>query len=506
MSAKAASAEAIGRVHRGLAALIGALLAAPAALSLDPFGIYMPEERLGTIALGGLLGGVLGAALAGFLRRPGRRGTVLGLGLFAATGIATHSAGIAVMFSLAVDRRVLFVALGLAAVLAIGALAARLRLAEALILGLLPPILLCNIQQARFLRDPGVDCAPLMRADGVTAIAPWPDPGHPALQRSLLYDVVADEDDGVVMAAFIRQRSDVVGCGVIGAWGPDGEAAVLEEPFVREGGPCFMTARLLLDRERDVLWLPLSSYDGALPPRLQSWRYAVVDGRLTFERLHDGPLVLDPSDLRLDGDRLVVLSYPRRFEKNGASRLALIETADPRAPQVVAQADFEPDGWMTEYLVVQGDVIYVSDVFGHFYEVRTSDLRVLREVKPDASTLGMAVWKDHLFVAAPYRRELLVMDRSSLEVVGALPAGNAMREVALDGRAGRVFATAYGDGVLHGWQIGGDGALTPLGRGGIELGSPMRGVHVLPRSGDVVVGGACGVFRLDPARAFGSAL
>lgn len=494
--------EPIGARHRAIAAGVGALLIATAALSLDPFGIYMPEERLGTLALGALVGALVGAGAAGLLRREGRAGTLLGLGVFAATGIATHSAGIAVMFSLAVDRRVLFVALGLAVLVVIASLIGKLRLAEALILGLLPPILLCNVQHARFLRDPGVDCAPLAQAAGVTPLALWPDPGHPALERSLLYDVVGDEDDGVAMAAFIRQAGDVVGCGAVAAWGPTGAATVLDAPFVASD-PCFMTARLLVDRERDVLWLPLSSYDGALPPRLQAWRYGVDEaGRVTFERLYDGPLVLDPSDLRLQGDQMIVLSYPRRFEKAGASRLAVIDIADPTSPTVLRQADFEPDGWMTEYVAPAGEVLYVSDVFGHFYAVRTSDLQVLKEVKPDASTLGMAVWKDHLFVAAPYRRELLVMDRASLSIVGALPAGNAMREVALDERAGRVFATAYGDGVLHGWQIGADGALVSMGS--LELGSPMRGVHVLPESGEVLVGGACGVFRVDPGRAFGS--
>jgi hypothetical protein len=157
---------------------------------------------------------------------------------------------------------------------------------------------------------------------------------------------------------------------------------------------------------------------------------------------------------------------------------------------------------MTEYAApsVKDGLLYVTDVFGHLFEVQLKDFSTRRTVRPGASTLEAAVWDNVLLAAAPYARAVLQIDRESLSILGRLPAGNAMREIVTDPQRDRVFSTSYGDGSLYGWQLSEPGGASKKS-GSLSLGSPLRGLDFLPRSGDLLVGSGCGVFRIDPEEA-----
>ena len=226
-----------------------------------------------------------------------------------------------------------------------------------------------------------------------------------------------------------------------------------------------------------------------LPPRLLIYSYEVSPNEgFTFSPLYSGPLAIDPSDMLLIEDTLIVLGYPRRFAENSANRLGSIDISDPKNPRVKRIESFSLDGWMTEYVVAVADegLLYVTDVFGQLFEIRLDDFSTVRSVRPGASTLQADVWGDVLFTAAPYAREILQIDRESLSIIGRLPAGNAMREVVADPERGRVFSTSYGEGTLYGWRLpepGGDveraatvslGSPSPRSRPPLDLGRHSR--------------------------------
>jgi hypothetical protein len=258
-----------------------------------------------------------------------------------------------------------------------------------------------------------------------------------------------------------------------------------------------------VDPQRKLLIVPTASYGSSLSARLLVYEYS-LDGNdlVRLKRLHAGVLPIDPSDMLLLGEDLIVLGYPRRFEEDSSSKIVRISLSNPLSPVVTAVAPFEPQGWMTEYVTpaIDDGLLYVTDVFGHLFEIAQEDLSVLRKVRPGASTLEAAVWKENLFAAAPYARSVLRIDRKSLRIEDRLRAGNAMREVEADPARDRLFATAYGDGVLHGWSFK-TGSWRPTAHGALRLGSPMRGLALLGESGDVLVGAGCGLFRVSPSEA-----
>jgi DNA-binding beta-propeller fold protein YncE len=236
---------------------------------------------------------------------------------------------------------------------------------------------------------------------------------------------------------------------------------------------------------------------------IYSYEVSSTEG-FTFSPLYSGPLVIDPSDMLLIEETLIVLGYPRRFAEDSANRLGSIDVSDPTNPRVKKIESFSLDGWMTEYVVVVIDegLLYVTDVFGHLFEIRLDDFSTVRSVRPGASTLQADVWGKVLFTAAPYAREILQIDRESLSIIGRLPAGNAMREVVADPARGRVFSTSYGEGTLYGWKLPEpDGDVERAGT--VSLGSPLRGLDLLSTSGDILVGSGCGVFRINPEEALG---
>lgn len=472
--------------RRALVGLAGAILGAAAALAGDPFGTYRPEQHLGALLRGATLGGAAGTLLPS-LSSLDRRARLLLQG--AATLLSLlllHPAGIAIAFSLAADRRVLWA--GLAAGGLTGAAAAWRRWGplEVGILAAAPLVLMTTGHHVAFLRSPGVDCAALAAQEGVTALSLWPEHVDPALDGALVYDVATDGP--YTAAAFVRQ-GDLAGCGAVVVWHEDGGHVLIEAPFRAGGfasgdqGRCWMTARLVLSDGR--LYVPLSSYDGDLPPRLLA--FDLGPGPVATAAA-EADLALDPSDLVLHDGRLIVLAYPRRFAGDGSSAVAAV---DPRTLDTLDLHRFEPDGWMTEYLVPADDALFVTDVFGHLYELDADTLALRRTVRPGASMLGGAAAGERLFVAAPYRRAALVLDRASLEVLAELPGGDALRDLEVDHAAQRLYGIGYGDGRLYGWDLRGAGAAL----GSLEVGRPLRG---LARSGDRIwTAGGCGVLGVQ---------
>lgn len=474
------------RRRRAALAIAGAVVGAGAALAADPFGTYRPEEHLAALALGAAGGAVAGALLpsVGVLSRRAQWGFSAAIALV--TALLVHPAGIALAFSWAADRSVAGTALALGGVGALGAGLRRWRPLEILLLAGAPVVLLTTAHHARFLRSPGVDCAALAAQPGVEALSVWPAHVDPQLEGALVYDVVREAP--ITAAAFVRQ-GEHAGCGAVVVWHDDGGSTLIEAPF-RSGaheGPatgCWMTARLVLQDGR--LFVPLSSYDGALPPRMLS--FDVGDSaRLTPAAEAD--LVLDPADVVAHAGRLLVLAYPRRFASDGSSAVAAL---DPSTLQTLAVSRFEPDGWMTEYLVPAEEALYVTDVLGHLYELDPATLEVRTELTPGASMLGGAVAGPRLFVAAPYRRSALVLDRGSLEILAELPGGDALRDLEVDHARQRLYGIGYGDGRLYGWDLSGSGAAL----GSLEVGPPLRGMAY--EAGRLWTAGGCGVFAVDP--------
>lgn len=470
-----------------LVGLAGATLGAAAALAGDPFGTYRPEQHLGTMLLGAVLGGVAGALLPSLsaLERPTR--PLLRMAVAVLGALLLHPAGIAVAFSLAADRRVFWAGLIVGVICGGSAALRRLGPVEVGVLAAAPLVLFTTLHHAAFLRTPGVDCAALAEQDGVSALSLWPHHVDPVLEGALAYDVVSEGP--YTAAAFVRQGENT-GCGAVVVWHVAGGHALIEAPF-RTGGlggeptntGCWMTARLVLSGTR--LFIPLSSYDGDLSPRLLA--YELGPGPVASPAAQ-ADLVLDPSDLAMHRGRLIVLAYPRRFAGDGSSAVAAI---DPLTLDTLDVQRFEPDGWMTEYLVPADDALFVTDVFGHLYELDADTLALRREARPGASMLGGAAAGERLFVAAPYRRAALVLDRASLEVIAELPGGDALRDLEVDHAAQRLYGIGYGDGRLHGWDLKGAGA----GLGSLEVGRPLRG---LARRGDRIwTAGGCGVLGVE---------
>ncbi|MEE2830095.1 MAG: hypothetical protein VX498_12970 [Myxococcota bacterium] len=499
----------LGRKHRVIAGALGVSIALPVAVTLDPYGIYAPEKHLGSLAIGALIGAVVGASAAPLLRLPGRLGAVVAGLIVLAVLAVTHVAGLALMFSLAADRRVLFCALIASGLLAAVARIRGLRISEVALLMLAPPLVACTIQYANFVRGPEIDCKTVAEHPGVKAVALWPSLGAAEINSSLPYDVLADEGEDIVFASFVDQVA-LPGCGAIAAWGPARGRPTVVTEGLREAGAtgaqdCRVTMRMRIDPDRNLLFVPAASYEGLLPPQLFVYHYAVTEpGGVELEQLHTGPLPIEPSDMVLTEGSLVLLGYPRRFAEDPSSKLARMDLSKPTAPVVTSVVPFEPEGWMTEYAAPAADdgLLYVTDVFGHLFEVGLDDFAVLRKVRPGAATLEAAVWGGVLFAAAPYRRSVLVIDRSTLTIRETLPAGNAMRELVVDQRKGRLFSTSYGDGTLHAWQLG-DGGRQATEADSLRLGRPMRGLDLLSESGHLLVGGGCGVFEVDPAEALG---
>jgi hypothetical protein len=471
------------RVAVGLAA---ATIGAAAALAGDPFGTYRPEQHLLALSLGAALGGTAGALLPSLaeLDRPLRTGLEVVSCLLIA--LLAHPAGIAVAFSLAVDRRILIAGLLLGALAGGIALARRLGWLEIAVLLAAPLVATTSLHHATFLRSPGIDCAAVGEQPGVTPWSVFPDHVDPALEGALVYDVVANRE--WIAAAFVKQR-DGAGCGAVVVWDPLGRHLLIEEPF-RTGGPggdpgdgCWMTARLVVEGDR--LFVPLSSYDGSLRPRLLA--YDLSEGPAAT-LAHAVDLAVDPSDLAMHDGRLFVLSYPRRFAGDGASAVAVV---DPGTADTLHIERFEPDGWMTEYLVPSGDALFVTDVFGHLYELDVDTLAVRREVRPGASMLGGAAAGGRLFVAAPYKQEAWVLDQGSLKVLAKLPGGDALRDLEVDHARQRLYGIGYGDGRLYGWS------LKDAGRslGSLEVGRPLRGMALQAQR--IWTAGGCGVFEVN---------
>jgi len=493
--------------HRLSAGLVGGLLAVPVAMTFDPYGIYAPEDHLSTTLLAAAAGSTVSALSAPILRLKGLGGRALSTISVLVVLVVCHGAGLSTMFSLAVGRNVLYFSLLLSVIIGAWSLYRNCRLAEAIIIALLPPLLLCTAQYALFLRGPNIDCNEVASRAGVSAVALWPNLGDTSLAGSVPYDVLGDDEEGIVFASLVDQR-DRPGCGSLAAWGPElGPPLVMTDelraPEASGAAQCRVTMRMRLDPKRNLLFVPAASYADTLDPRLLIYRYELTaGGGVGVSLVHSGPLPIDPSDMLLIDETLVVLGYPRRFGENSAGRLASIDISDPTKPQVERVVNFSPGGWMTEYAApsVKDGLLYVTDVFGHLFEVQLKDFSTRRTVRPGASTLEAAVWDNVLLAAAPYARAVLQIDRESLSILGRLPAGNAMREIVTDPQRDRVFSTSYGDGSLYGWQLSEPGGASKKS-GSLSLGSPLRGLDFLPRSGDLLVGSGCGVFRIDPEEA-----
>ena len=223
-------------------------------MTFDPYGIYAPEDHLTTTSLAVAVSALLAACLAPLLRLEGRLGKVLSTVSVLLVVILSHGAGLSTMFSLAVDRRVLYSSIATSALIGGFALYRRCRLAEVAIIALIPPLLFCTTQYAFFVRGPNADCSEVANRAGVTAVGLWPNFGSPEIAGALPYDVLADEEEGVVFASLVDQR-DHPGCGAIAAWGPGLINPIvmtedLREPDAIGASECVQSGRMRLDRDR----------------------------------------------------------------------------------------------------------------------------------------------------------------------------------------------------------------------------------------------------------------
>ena len=259
--------------HRLFAGLVGGLLAVPVAMTFDPYGIYAPEDHLSTTLSAVVVGSAFAALLAPLLRLRGLLGRALSVVSVLVVLVLCHGAGLSTMFSLAVDRNVLYFSLFLSLLIGVGSLYRNCRLAEAIIMALLPPLLLCTAQYAVFLRGPNINCDEVASRPGVNVIALWPDLGDPNLAGSVPYDVLGDEEEGIVFASLVDQR-DRPGCGSLAAWGPQlGPPLVMTDelraPEASGAAQCRVTMRMRLDPKRNLLFVPAARYADALDPRLR---------------------------------------------------------------------------------------------------------------------------------------------------------------------------------------------------------------------------------------------
>ena len=485
---------------RGIGAAVCGLLGAPAMLTVDPIGIYEPERRLDVLAKGALLGALAGAAAVGPLLRAsdGARKPVWLPWMLALVVLwLSHSNLIALSFTYAVAPKIAFGALALSAACVLWLwLGRKLTLPAAAVIGLVPLLIPTAVHHARWLRGPFGDCAARAEQPGVSFFGTFPDHDHPDLRGCVMYDVIADEERGLVFGGYIRQRVGV-GAAVLSMRDRKGGHLTRTERYW-QGDDRWMLNVMSIEPRTRRLWTLLASYEARLDPYLETFRYGATDAGLTLEHLRETTLPLDPSHSTKAGDRILVLDYPRRYDDVTSSRIAAIDVDDPSKSEV---AIVHKDGWMTEYMIVDEKTrsVFVTDIAGHLFELDLDTLEKRREQWVRISMLGGALDDQYLYIAAPYRRAVVVLDRENFELIAALPCGNAVREVEIDLVRERLYATSYGDGTVCAFDLEDEGAFM----GKVRVGTPLRGLHVMNESGNVLAGGGCGLAEIDPNVAFG---
>jgi len=133
-------------------------------------------------------------------------------------------------------------------------------------------------------------------------------------------------------------------------------------------------------------------------------------------------------------------------------------------------------------------------------ELDRSDLALRRRARIGGMSYHLAYdpQTSLLFASGWYAGRVRVVDAASMELIGALPAGFGVREVAVHRELRLLLASGTYDGALRAWRLRDDGLPEPLAR--VPVGGHVKDIRVDQGSERAWFWSQCGLYELDLAR------